>query len=162
AWARTYLVKAVLLKSTGKGKFQVTPRGLNVLHSKPPAITIKFLDQFPEFVAFHHGPPVVEKIVEGNNGAGVPQTPQETLDVIYLQAKRWDAAVGSPTVANFAGSLEANKANKGVLLTTSTFSQPAREFVAKVSKTIILIDGQQLAQLMVDYGVGVTEVANYT
>jgi restriction system protein len=84
------------------------------------------------------------------------------LDSIYIQAKRWSSTVGSPVVHAFAGSLMGQVAGKGVLITTSQFSQDAKAFVGKIEKRIILIDGEQLAQLMIDHGVGVTEVATYT
>ncbi len=84
------------------------------------------------------------------------------LDVVYIQAKRWESKVGRPVVQAFAGSLEGQRARKGVLITTSQFSQDAKDYVNKIEKRIILIDGEQLAQFMIDHGIGVTEVANYT
>ncbi len=84
------------------------------------------------------------------------------LDVVYVQAKRWDGTVGRPVVQAFAGSLEGQRARKGVLITTSQFSQDARDYVSRIEKKIVLIDGEQLAQLMIDYGIGVAEVASYT
>ncbi len=83
------------------------------------------------------------------------------LDFVYIQAKRWDGAVSRPTVQAFAGSLEGQRARKGVLITTSRFTNDAEEYVKRIEKRIVLIDGEQLAQLMLDYGVGVTEVASY-
>ena len=83
------------------------------------------------------------------------------LDVIYVQAKRWEGTVGQPVVQAFAGSLEGVKARKGVVITTSDFSQPAREFVRAIEKKIILIDGMTLARLMIEHGVGVTTAATY-
>jgi len=83
------------------------------------------------------------------------------LDVIYVQAKRWDANVGRPVVQGFAGSLEGQRARRGVLITTSRFSQDAIDYVSRIEKRIVLIDGYQLAQLMIDHGVGVAEVATY-
>jgi len=83
------------------------------------------------------------------------------LDAIYIQAKRWEATVGRPTVQEFAGSLEGHRARKGVLITTSKFSQDAKEYVGRIEKKIVLVDGEQLAQLMIDHKIGVTEVANY-
>jgi restriction system protein len=83
------------------------------------------------------------------------------LDVVYVQAKRWETTVGRPVVQAFAGSLEGQRARKGVLLTTSQFSQDAKEYVSRIEKKIVLIDGEQLAQYMIDYGVGVAEVASY-
>jgi restriction system protein len=83
------------------------------------------------------------------------------LDVIYLQAKRWASPVGRPTVQMFAGSLEGKRASKGVFITTSFFTGEARDYVRSIGKTIILIDGQTLARLMIEYGVGVSETARY-
>ena len=84
------------------------------------------------------------------------------LDVVYLRAKRWEATVGRPVVQAFAGSLEGQRARKGVLITTSQFSQEAKEYVSRIEKKIILIGGEQLAQLMIDHGIGVTEVRTYS
>jgi restriction system protein len=84
------------------------------------------------------------------------------LDVVYIQAKRWEGSIGRPVVQAFAGSLEGQRARKGVLITTSQFTQDARDYVNRIEKKIVLIDGNQLAQLMIDHGIGVAEVANYT
>ena len=84
------------------------------------------------------------------------------LDVVYLQAKRWEGTVGRPVVQAFAGSLEGQRARKGVFITTSQFSQEAKDYVSRIEKKIILIDGQELAQLMIDHGIGVMEVRTYT
>src|SRR5207245_10881645 len=84
------------------------------------------------------------------------------LDVVYLQAKRWEATVGRPVVQAFAGSLECQRARKGVLIITSQFSQEARDYVSRIEKKIILIAGEELAQLMIDHGIGVTEVRTYS
>jgi restriction system protein len=83
------------------------------------------------------------------------------LDAVYIQAKRWQNTVGRPDVQAFAGALMGKKANKGVFITTSQFSQDAQTYVNTISQKIVLIDGEQLAQLMIDHGVGVTEVATY-
>jgi restriction system protein len=84
------------------------------------------------------------------------------LDAIYLQAKRWDNPVGRPVVQAFAGSLEGHRARKGVMITTSTFSRDAHHYVGLIEKKIVLIDGEQLAQLMIDHGVGVSEEESFT
>jgi restriction system protein len=83
------------------------------------------------------------------------------LDVVYIQAKKWEGTVGRPIVQTFAGSLEGQRARKGILITTSKFSQEAEDYVKRIEKKIVLIGGEQLAQLMIDHGVGVTEVASY-
>jgi restriction system protein len=83
------------------------------------------------------------------------------LDAIYIQAKRWERTVGRPEVQAFAGSLEGVRGRKGVFITTSTFSAEAREYVSRIEKKIVLVDGQQLAALMTDFGIGVTPVSTY-
>jgi len=83
------------------------------------------------------------------------------LDAVYIQAKRWAAVVGRPELQAFAGSLEGHRARKGVFIATSQFSKEAREYVTRIEKRIVLIDGEQLAQLMIDFSVGVTEVDTY-
>lgn len=84
------------------------------------------------------------------------------LDVVYIQAKRWEGTVGRPVVQAFAGSLEGFRAKKGVMITTSSFSRDAIDYVERIEKKIVLIDGDQLAQYMIDYGVGVAETVTYT
>ncbi len=80
------------------------------------------------------------------------------LDIIYIQAKKWsNTPVDRPTVQAFAGSLEGQRARKGVFITTSRFTPAAKEYVSRIEKKIILIDGERLAQLMIDYNVGVAE-----
>jgi restriction system protein len=80
------------------------------------------------------------------------------LESIYLQAKRWreGATVGRPEIQQFAGALQGQKSRKGVFITTSTFSREARDYANAVQATIVLIDGPQLAELMLDHGVGVS------
>jgi restriction system protein len=83
------------------------------------------------------------------------------FDAIYVQAKRWEGPVGRPVVQAFAGSLEGQRAKKGVLITTSRFSQDAKEYVNRIDKKIVLIDGEQLGSLMIDHGIGVADVNTY-
>lgn len=98
----------------------------------------------------------------GDGGVdGIIKEDKLGLDIIYIQAKRWNQTVGAPEVQAFAGSLEGYRARKGVMITTSKFSQKAYEYIEKIEKRISLIDGEQLAQLMIDNGVGVTEVDRY-
>ncbi len=79
------------------------------------------------------------------------------LDRIYVQAKRYAPAhqVGRPDVNGFVGSLVGLGASKGVFVTTSTFCQPARDYVKHLAQRIILIDGRELADLMIEHRVGV-------
>ncbi len=83
------------------------------------------------------------------------------LDVIYLQAKRWENDVGRPEIQKFVGALAGHNANKGVFLTTSNYTKEARDYASKVSSKVVLIDGAMLADLMVDYGLGVATVTSY-
>ncbi len=83
------------------------------------------------------------------------------LDVIYIQAKKWDGSVGRPEVQKFVGALHGKRAKKGVFITTGTFSSDAVEYVAKIEPKVVLIDGPQLASLMIDFNVGVTPIASY-
>jgi restriction system protein len=81
------------------------------------------------------------------------------LDIIYVQAKRWESNVGRPEVQKFAGALQGQRAKKGILITTSNYSKEAVEFVSKIDSKIILIDGEQLVDYMIDFNVGVTTMA---
>ena len=78
------------------------------------------------------------------------------LDIVYLQAKRWGNQVGRPEIQKFVGALHGKRARKGVFLTTSTFSRDAHEYVATIDPKVILIDGARLAELMIDFNVGVS------
>lgn len=77
------------------------------------------------------------------------------LDKIYIQAKRWTNTVGMPEVQQFAGALAGEKASKGVFITSSKFTKDAKNYVKNTDKKIVLIDGQSLAKLMIEYNVGV-------
>lgn len=83
------------------------------------------------------------------------------LDIIYIQAKKWEDPVSRPEIQKFAGALQGKRARKGIFITTSRFCDTAREFAANIESKIILIDGQQLAQYMIDFGVGVATDAVY-
>jgi len=83
------------------------------------------------------------------------------LDFVYIQAKRWENVVGRPQIQGFAGSLEGQRARKGVFITTSDFTNGAREYVNRIEKRIVLVGGPELAELMLDFGIGVTEIASY-
>lgn len=234
-WANTYLKKAGLLESTGRGTFRITQRGIHVLQANPKFIDRGFLMQFPEFVEFvtptrndhveetgsskyveseltpkeliytvyqgllkelreeliefilDSSPAFFERLVvdlllsmgyggaledaghtigrSGDGGIdGYIQQDKLGLETIYIQAKRWsDNVVGRPDVQGFVGSLIGAKAKKGVFITTSRFSKAAEEYVSGVQDyKIILIDGEQLAHLMIEHGVGVSVEATYT
>lgn len=78
------------------------------------------------------------------------------LDKIYVQAKRWENQVSRPKIQEFAGALVGQNANKGVFITTSTYSKEARQYVQGIQQKIVLIDGRELASYMIEYNVGVS------
>jgi len=198
-WTRVHLGQAKLLDSTGRGRFKITERGLQLLKTNPSRVDMKVLSRYPEFQEFRSrtsssedstapatmvaptrveplsaqspeeqlessyqllrqqlaqsllanirkAPPeffeqlVVDLLVamgyggsrvdagqaigqSGDGGIdGIIKEDRLGLDIVYLQAKRWEAAVGSPEVRNFTGSLEGHGAQKGVLITTSKFA----------------------------------------
>jgi restriction system protein len=230
SWARTYLKKARLLDSPGRGQVIITDRGKHVLLQSPAKINVKFLKQFPEFLEFATTRPesiagvsphpasteetpqdtlervqrqlnaelateLVERLKKGSpsffermvvdlllrmgyggsredagktigrsgDGGldGVINEDQLGLDVVYIQAKRWENSVGRPIVQAFAGSLEGARARKGVMITTSSFTNDARSYVRQIEKRIVLIDGAHLASLMIQHNVGVALEATY-
>jgi len=84
------------------------------------------------------------------------------LDVVYIQAKRWDNnPVGRPDVMQFAGALQAQRASKGIFITTSRFTDDARNYVSQIGSKIVLVDGDQLTSLMIEHDVGVSPVSLY-
>jgi len=98
----------------------------------------------------------------GDDGIdGIIKEDRLGLDIIYIQAKRWEATVGRPEIQKFAGALDGQRARKGIFITTSDFSRDAEDYVSRIDKKIILINGQTMARLMIDFGVGVTSVSTY-
>jgi restriction system protein len=83
------------------------------------------------------------------------------LDTIYIQAKKWEVIVGRPEIQKFVGALMGKKARKGIFITTARFSNDAIHYVSGIDYKIVLIDGQRLADFMIDYDIGVTEVTSY-
>ncbi|MGZ8216856.1 restriction endonuclease [Methylomagnum sp.] len=228
AWARTYLKMAQLLEAPKRGCFQIAPRGKYVLAQNPERINIKFLEQFPEFVASRNSekakgndseqmvseqtpeevlelthqklrknladeliqaikacsPAFFEQLVidvlvgmgyggtrqdagkavgkSGDGGIdGIINEDRLGLDSIYIQAKRWEGAVGRPEIQKFAGALMGKGARKGVFITTSNFSKEAVDYVSNIDRKIVLVDGEMLATLMMDHNVGVSTVVSY-
>lgn len=229
-WAATYLRKAGLLNATGRGRFQISPRGLDVLKQSPKRINVEFLKQFDEFLEFQArrdkddeedttqteieiqtpeeaieaayqslrqtlaeevlqtikscSPSFFERLVidvlvkmgyggtrkeagkaigkSGDGGIdGIINEDRLGLDVIYIQAKKWENPVGRPEIQKFAGALQGQRAKKGIFITTSYFTNEAKEFASKIDSKITLIDGETLSQLMIDYNVGVNSIVNY-
>jgi restriction system protein len=223
-WAKSYLGKAGLVTLTRRAYFVASERGKAVLANPPPAINVKFLETFPEFVAFKQSggqeaaaqpeatnlkeltpdevmrsasnelqqalgaellskilaspPDFFERLVvqlliamgyggsaieagkalgkSGDGGVdGVIDQDALGLDRIYVQAKRYtDNKVSSGEIRDFFGSLDRFKANKGLFVTTSSFSPSAKETADLLSKRIVLIDGPQLTRLMMRFNIG--------
>ena len=227
-WARTYLSKAGLLKSTKRGFYQITDSGVSAIANNPQRIDLECLKQYQEFTEFMNikseniiisekpqadltpeesleasyqtlrnelasellqiikkcSPAFFERLVvdmlvsmgyggsrkeagqalgkSGDEGIdGVIREDKLGLDTIYLQAKRWDGVVGRPEIQKFAGALQGQRANKGVFITTSSFTKEATAYVSNIGSKIILIDGQQLTEFMMDYNVGITPISSY-
>jgi len=93
---------------------------------------------------------------------GVIKEDRLGLDAIYIQAKRWAQPVSRPEIQKFAGALQGYRVRKGVFITTSSFSKEAREYAERIDSKIVLIDGEQLAELMFEHNVGVSTVAIYS
>lgn len=83
------------------------------------------------------------------------------LDIVYLQAKKWDGTVGRPEVQKFVGALHGKRARKGVLITTGTFSADAASYVEQIEPKVVLIDGRRLAELIIDFEVGVSTTSTF-
>lgn len=93
---------------------------------------------------------------------GVIRQDKLGLDVVCIQAKRWDGPVGRPVVQQFVGSMDYYRAKKGVILTTSTFTKDGADFLRHIEgKTVVLVDGDRLAELMIEHGLGVTTTKTY-
>ncbi len=229
-WAKSHLTKARLVELPKRGYFRITPRGKEVLESRPGHIDIKFLMRFEEFRQFRErssgaeeqdsqsiipsaedqkhtpdetmrlahrqietalGQDLLERVRDappefferlivnllismgyggsradkagrtlgrsGDDGVdGVIDQDALGLDRVYIQAKRYGAGnnIGSGAIRDFFGSLDRHKATKGLFVTTSSFSTSGRETAGFLSKRIVLIDGDQLAALMVQQSVG--------
>ena len=84
------------------------------------------------------------------------------LDIIYIQAKKWDnAPISRPEIQKFAGALQGQRAKKGIFITTSNFTKNAIEYASMIESKIVLIDGEQLAKYMIDFDIGVSKIATY-
>lgn len=83
------------------------------------------------------------------------------LDKIYIQAKRWEGTMSRPEIQKFVGALLGKQARKGIFITTSDFSKQARDYASAVESSIVLMDGEMLAGLMIDHDVGTTVESLY-
>jgi len=101
---------------------------------------------------------------KGSDGGidGVIYEDKLGLDTVVIQAKRWEGTVGRQTVQAFVGSMDLHRSRKGVVLTTSQFSKEAVDYIERIEgKKVVLVDGEKLTTLMIDYQVGVTSRKTY-
>jgi len=104
------------------------------------------------------------QVVGGSGDGGIDGLIKEDrlgLDWVYLQAKRWQGTVPVKEIRDFAGALSAHHVRKGVFITTSDFTSDAAKFVEKLDAKVVLINGHKLADLMIDFNVGVTKVSTF-
>ncbi len=231
-WAKAYFIQAKVFSSPRRGYFQITDRGRELHEAGHSRISIKILNRYPEFVAFHSPPRtktadtedsesvlsssstpeellqqayqslrnelgnellskvkdntpeffehlVVDLMVamgyggsrldagksigrSGDEGIdGIIKEDRLGLDVIYLQAKRWEGSVGRPEIQKFVGALTGKRAKKGVFITTGEFADTAQKYADSIEPKVILIDGHSLANYMIDLNLGVSTTANY-
>ena len=104
-----------------------------------------------------------ERIGQTGDGGidGIIKEDRLGLDTIFIQAKRWQGMVGRPEIQKFVGALQGQRARKGVFITTSSYTAEARDYVSRIDTKVVLIDGQQLSGLMIDFDVGVSVAASY-
>ena len=104
-----------------------------------------------------------ERIGKSGDGGidGIIKEDRLGLDVIYIQAKRWQGNVGRPEIQKFVGALQGQRARKGVFMTTSGFSADALDYVSRIDVKVVLLDGPQIANLMIDHNVGVSPVSTF-
>lgn len=105
-----------------------------------------------------------ERIGQSGDGGidGIIKEDRLGLDTIFIQAKRWQGSVGRPDIQKFVGALQGQRARKGVFITTSTYTADATSYAGQIDTKVVLIDGQKLANLMIDFDVGVSVAASYT
>lgn len=230
-WANSYIKKAGLLESPRRGVWRLSARGKDVLAENPARIDVKYLERFPEFMAFRDAarnsrematesaettneqtpeealelayqglrgnlvqeilskilscsPAFFEQLVvellvkmgyggsrrdagerigqSGDGGIdGIIKEDRLGLDTLYIQAKRWQGSVGRPEIQKFVGALQGQRARKGVFITTSTYTAEAADYASRIDTKVVLIDGKHLANLMIDFDVGVSVAASY-
>ena len=104
-----------------------------------------------------------ERIGQTGDGGidGIIKEDKLGLDTIFIQAKRWQGSVGRPEIQKFVGALQGQRAKKGVFITTSSYTAEAADYATRIDTKVVLIDGKQLAGLMIDFDVGVASAATY-
>lgn len=135
---------------------------LNQLKSASPAFFEKVVVEVLVKMGYGGSRKDAGEAIGGSGDEGIDGIIKEDrlgLDIIYIQAKKWEGTVSRPEIQKFVGALQGKRARKGVFITTSEFSDGARKYVGDIESKIILIDGQRLAQFMIDFDVGVASEA---
>jgi restriction system protein len=117
-------------------------------------------------MAMGYGGVAGQGMVTGKSGDGgidgVIKQDKLGLDVVCIQAKRWDGPVGRPVIQGFVGSMDYIRAKKGVIITTSSFTKDAEDYVKWIEgKKVVLINGDRLAEFMIEHNLGVTTTKTY-
>lgn len=147
-----------------KVKFDLKIKLLSILKKVHPSffekIVVELLVKMGYGGSIHDAGQAIGK--SGDEGIdGIIKEDKLGLDVIYLQAKRWEGVVGRPEIQKFVGALAGQRAKKGVFITTSHFTKEATDFAAQMDTKIVLINGEKLSQLMIDYNLGVSVQNTY-
>ncbi|MDE0637815.1 MAG: restriction endonuclease [Candidatus Poribacteria bacterium] len=137
---------------------------LEEIKKKPPAFFEKLVIDLLVAMGYGGSHEDAGKAVGGGGDEGIDGIINEDrlgLDVVYVQAKQWEGSVSRPEIQKFAGALQGQRARKGIFITTSEFTKGCVEYVKSIDSKIILIDGQQLAQFMIEHDVGVSTTKTY-
>lgn len=104
-----------------------------------------------------------ERVGQSGDGGidGIIKEDRLGLDTIFIQAKRWQGTVGRPEIQKFVGALQGQRARKGVFITTSAYTAEAIKYAEAIDTKVVLVDGRKLSELMIDFGVGVNDLASY-
>ncbi len=166
-WARTYMKKAGLLISPKRAHFRISDKGkelLNIVKTCSPEFFEKLVIDLLITMGYGGSRKDAGQAMGKSGDGGIDGIINEDklgLDVIYLQAKRWDNAVPVKEIRDFTGTPASKKAKKGIFITTSSFPNSVYEFVGKVEYKIILIDGERLTKLMIEHSIGLSTVNTY-
>jgi restriction system protein len=138
---------------------------LDAVKQAPPAFFEQLVIDLLVRMGYGGSRPEAARAVGRSGDGGIDGVIDEDrlgLDAIYVQAKRWDSAVGRPEIQKFAGALQGQRAKKGLFITTSNFTREAEEFAQRIDTRLVLIDGRRLASLMFEFDVGVNPRTSYT
>ena len=131
----------------------------------PPAFLERVVVDLLIAMGYGGGDAAMGQVTGRSGDGGIDGTIREDalgLDEVYIQAKKYtEGTVGEGALRNFAGAIDAAGTTKGVFVTTASFTRAAREYVARSPKRIVLIDGKELARLMVKHNVGARTKASY-